>query len=260
MPRKEYKPMFKQFRIEVIKVVDLDNFIKDFKKHSAEQNISPISRQRAVAMMNNPFADLNDPGLIIAYDDQRIVGYLGLLPGILWASEKSIKVLWGSALFVDPGYRDGIVFLTLVRTALSFGLPYIITGFTKDVYNICKALRFRELKSFDTCGINISKLNLFEALLWRARKRRTITEATWKRLSSFAAAARLPLYFPLRALYLQWLRRKALKELKGITFREVEQVRLEAEVRPKAPHFVRGVAAVNWMQEHPLDYQSDSRC
>ena len=40
----------------------------------------PITKHRALSYSRNPRADEDDPVLLVAYQDNRVVGYLGILP------------------------------------------------------------------------------------------------------------------------------------------------------------------------------------
>jgi hypothetical protein len=246
-------------RIEVVRVSDLTRFAEEFFRNPAGQVMAPISRQRAIGMTHNPFADPDDPGLIVAYDREKVVAHYCIVSGVLKTSEGSSKVLWGSALFVHPDYRARQVFLDLIRRVFSFQTDFVISGFTEAVHRIYKVLGFRELKPLGTCMINVSKLDFFGATLWLARDRGKISESVWKIANTVAPAMRLLVYRPLRLLYFRLLARAAKKKLEGIGFREVQRVQPRAETPPVLPHFVRGIEGTNWMLEYPWVLESATR-
>lgn len=239
-------------RFEVVKVCDLIYFMENFFRNSVGQVMAPISRRRAIGMAHNPFADSDDPGLIVAYDREKVIAHYCLVPGFLETSEGRSKVIWGSALYVHPSYRSGgQVFLNLIRTVFSFETDFVISGFTEDVHQIYKALDFREPKPLETCTLNISKLDLFGSALWLARDRGKISESLSKLAARVAPAMRLLVYRPVKALYFDRLARVAKKQLERIRFCEVQRVQARAETPRTAPHFVRGTQSVNWMLEYP---------
>ena len=246
--------------IEIVRVRNLTQFAENFFRNPAQQVMAPISRQRAIGMTHNPFADPDDPGLIVAYDDEKVVAHYCIVSGFLQTSEGCSKVLWGSALFVHPSYRaGGQVFLDLLKTVFSFQTDFVISGFTDVVYEIYKMLGFRELKPLGLCTINISKLDVFSAALWLARDRGKISVSAWRMANMAAPAMRLLFYFPLRILYHRLLAREAKKNLKGIQFREVERLQPQGEAPLQSPHFVRGAKAVNWMLENPWVLESATK-
>jgi len=245
-------------RIEVIQVTDLIRFTDEFFRNPAGQVMAPISRQRALGMAYNPFADPHDPSLIVAYDNEKLVACWGIIPGLLKTPEGSSKVFWGSALFVHSDYRARGVLLDLIRTVFSFEVDFIVSGLTEAVYRIYKALGFRELKPLEVCTLNVSKLDLFGAALWLAHERSKIPNALLKIGDPLTPVTSLLVYRPLRVLYMRWLAHAARKELAGIAFREVQRVQPAAATPLASPHFVRGVEAVNWMLEHPWVLESET--
>jgi len=245
-------------RIEVIQVGDLTRFVEEFFRNSAGQVMAPISQQRALGMLHNPFADPHDPGLIVAYASEKLVAYWGCVPGLLKTREGCSKVVWGSAVFVHPDYRARGVFLNLIRTVFSFEKDIVITGMSDDVYRINKALGFRELKPLELCSLNVAKLDLFASALWLARERSKVPNAILKIAEPLTPLTSLLVYRPLRFFYLRRLAHAARKQLAGTAFREVRRVQPAAETPPASAHFVRGVEAVNWMLEHPWVLESKS--
>ena len=245
-------------RIEVIQVRDIIRFVEKFYRNPAGQVMAPISRQRALGMAHNPFADPCDPGLIVAYASEKVVANYGIVPGLLRTREGSSKVLWGSALFVHPDYRARRVLFDLIRTALSFEVDFVISGFTDAVYQIYKVLGFRDLKPLEVCWLAVSRLDLFGAALSLARQRGKIPEPVLKIAGTLTLVTRPLVYRPLRFLYLRWLAHAARKELAGIAFREVRRVQPAAATPPAAPHFVRGIEGVNWMLEYPWVLERES--
>jgi hypothetical protein len=60
-------------RIEVIQVRDLIRFVEEFFRNPAGKVMAPISRRRALALAEKPFADPHDPALIVAYAGENVV-------------------------------------------------------------------------------------------------------------------------------------------------------------------------------------------
>jgi hypothetical protein len=246
-------PAWHGIRVEVIRVGDLMRFVDEFFRNPTGQVMAPISRQRALGIAHNPFADADDPALIVAYDGDKVVAHWCIVAGRVWMPEGSSKVFWGSALFVHRDYRARPVLLDLIRTVFTFKTDFLISGFSDTVYKIYRVLGFRELKPLKVCAIKVSKLDPFDA----ARKPRggrgrgRISPWVWMIVDTLTPVTRLLVYRPLRFVYLGWLARRARRQLRCITFQEVQRVRPEAETPSAFPHFLRGVDAVNWMLAYP---------
>lgn len=81
-----------------IKVGELIAFVSStFYKNA---NIIPITPQRAISQANNPYAQPEDIALILALDDdEKIMGYIGVIPGKTTFSEE--RFFWNSCWWVD---------------------------------------------------------------------------------------------------------------------------------------------------------------
>ena len=67
--------------IRAVKVRDLDTFARETLAALRPGEVVPISPSRARAQTRNPNADPEDIGLLVAYQDGRCLGSLGLVPG-----------------------------------------------------------------------------------------------------------------------------------------------------------------------------------
>ena len=79
----------------------------------------PITKHRAISHIKNPRADKDDILLILAFEENDIVGYLGVLPDRLFLSdEKSYKCGWLSCFWVDYSVRGKGIGEQLIRKSL----------------------------------------------------------------------------------------------------------------------------------------------
>lgn len=62
----------------------------------------PISRHRAISQMNNPQADPEDVALVLAVEEEQIIGYIGLLPDRIGEE----KVYWNSCWWASDKHRN----------------------------------------------------------------------------------------------------------------------------------------------------------
>jgi hypothetical protein len=79
----------------------------------------PISKQRAISQINNPRASENDVLLVVVYDENKVAGYLGILPDYLFWENNKEKVGWLTCFWVDDEYKSRNVaanlFLRVIR-------------------------------------------------------------------------------------------------------------------------------------------------
>lgn len=86
-----------------------------------QQAIYPITKQRVLSQIQNPYADDNDPLLLIAYDDDdsQIIGYIGLLPDyISWKNENK-KILWATTGWIKPEMKGSGIGAYLFMAAIN---------------------------------------------------------------------------------------------------------------------------------------------
>lgn len=63
----------------------------------------PITKERALSQYNNPNADKEDIGLILALDSSNeVIGYIGILPEKIYWKGREEKFYWNSCWWVDP--------------------------------------------------------------------------------------------------------------------------------------------------------------
>jgi hypothetical protein len=85
--------------------------IKEFNTHDLEvfidnvgfsnSDIIPITTLRALSQIQNPRSNINDVLLLVAYDDNAIAGYIGILPDKMFIDNKEIKIGWISCWWTD---------------------------------------------------------------------------------------------------------------------------------------------------------------
>lgn len=81
--------------------------LKEFIESDAFNRLSviPISKHRAISQINNPRASTEDILLVVQFDKDNVVGYLGVLPDYLFLVDQK-KNLVGYLVF---GYMRRIV-------------------------------------------------------------------------------------------------------------------------------------------------------
>jgi len=127
--------------------------IKTFNKnqllkfiHSDDFNlmpILPISKHRAISHIHNPRVFDDDILLLIAYEENNMLGYLGVLPDTL----QHIHVGWLSCIWVSPLARGNGIAKQMVLTAYeAYQHRILITNYTPEAEKLYHKLGiFEEL-------------------------------------------------------------------------------------------------------------------
>ncbi len=93
--------------------------------------VLPISRRRGRAHARNPRARKEDVALVLAWRDDQLVGYLGLIPDLIFQDQQSKEVSWMSCIWVDPEARgQGIARQLLERAYTETNQRLLATEFT----------------------------------------------------------------------------------------------------------------------------------
>jgi hypothetical protein len=135
-------------------------------------SILPITKHRALAFIRNPRAEKDDPVLLVAYQDSRVIGYLGMLPDKIYVNSAAYKLGWLTGWWVDPAWASMGVGAILLFKALNAYDQYIgVSGGSREARKALQASqRFIDLKPLQGLDIrlrlNVAK-NISSRLLWK---------------------------------------------------------------------------------------------
>lgn len=116
---------------ELKKFIDSDEF--------QSMPVIPVTKHRALSHLANPRASDNDSLLLLAFEDKRMVGYLGILADFLYDRDKVYKVGWLSASWVDPSMRRQGISGKLLHEAFDAWDNHILVGdWVPDSYGVYK--------------------------------------------------------------------------------------------------------------------------
>lgn len=127
--------------------------LNEFIQSKEYENLSfvPISKHRAISHIHNPRALPSDQLLFLAYEEDRLLGYLGVLPDLLWEANESYHCGWLSCLWIDPEQRGKNIAMQLVSAALeAWENKILITEYTaaaERLYSKTKA--FQHFKTIE---------------------------------------------------------------------------------------------------------------
>ncbi|MBN1951633.1 MAG: GNAT family N-acetyltransferase [Bacteroidales bacterium] len=115
-------------RIRYIRTGGLTEYVSsdDFR----HQDFEAISILRAYSHANNPRSKPDDVALLLAYDEEKLAGYLGAIPEILFKGDQAYEVCWYSCMWVSPEYRrEGIAKMLLEDAGRHYGNRVFITNY-----------------------------------------------------------------------------------------------------------------------------------
>lgn len=100
----------------------------------AEMPVLPISKHRALSHIHNPRANEDDVLLILAYEGESLLGYLGVLPDDIYKNTgEKYHAGWLSCIWVSPLARGkGIAKKMVLKAYELYKKHLLITNFTKD--------------------------------------------------------------------------------------------------------------------------------
>jgi len=121
----------------------------------------PITKHRALSYSRNPRADEDDTVLLVAYQDNRVIGYLGILPDKIFINDVGYKLGWLTSWWVDPSCTTAGAGAILLFKALNAYDQYIgVSGGSREARKALNASqRFMALKPLQGLDIRL-RLNV----------------------------------------------------------------------------------------------------
>ncbi len=124
-------------RIETLNRKQLQDYIDS--SEFGKGDFIPISRHRAISQIKNPRATDGDILLLLAYNEEQLAGYLGILPDYIFVDDKQVKIAWLSCIYVNENHRGKKIAQKLVEKSLEvWNYNIILTEYTepaKRLYN-----------------------------------------------------------------------------------------------------------------------------
>ncbi len=246
-------------RVEPVRIADLPEFARRAHAEAQPGDVVPISEHRAVAHSRNPHANADDVGLLVAYQGDRRVGYLGLMPARLQTGEGEAPVFWMSTWLVSPELRGQRVGGRLLDAALAMHVELAGTAYTRSAGRAMRAAGFQPLGPLGYHRVDLRRFTPWtRPLISVARKLRRAGHGSGRAAGVLRKLDRLG----------GWPVKSAVFQLSGANTasggRRIHPVRIEPVERvgpaelpePAAavgatPRFVRGPEIVDWMLRYP---------
>lgn len=128
--------------------------------------VVPISKHRALSHIANPRVEADDVIMILAHEEGRMVGYLGVLADRIYTTTDSYKCGWLSCMWVDPTLRGKGIAKQLLATAFAnWNNHILVTEFTPEAKGLYdRSQNFDDLKS--NTGLRcFMRFNLHQVLI-----------------------------------------------------------------------------------------------
>ena len=117
----------------------------------------PVTKHRALSFSRNPRANEDDPVLLVAYQDTQVIGYLGILPDIIFANDVGYKLGWLTSWWVDPACATTGVGAILLFAALNaYDQKVGVSGSSRTARKALQASqKFMAIKSLQGLDIRL---------------------------------------------------------------------------------------------------------
>lgn len=136
---------------------DLEQFVISGEYKSYD--FLPITKHRALSQIKNPNAAENDVLLTLAFDDEKLAGYLGTFPDEFITENKPLKYAWLSTLFVNENFRGKRIAQQLLEKVFEkYNDKIAITEFTIEAESL-----YAKTKKFEYITPKIGKRFYFKA-------------------------------------------------------------------------------------------------
>lgn len=156
--------------IKTVFLKDLKQFASGFADKSDFDRIIPITLPRAGAQAKNPYANPEDAVLFVAFNNNRIIGYLGRFPGLLSFENKHWRIFWGSTFYLMDKYRGKGLGQLLLDKMISLNQDFIVTRITPPAKSVLKSYGMAVLGSLDYFQLRVEKVHCFKGLFEAFKK------------------------------------------------------------------------------------------
>lgn len=242
-------------RIERISVGDLPRFARHVLGSVGDDDVVPITVHRALAQAKNPHASPDDVGLVLAWAGDRLVGYIGLVPGRLDLGGETVSVYWPSTWFVSPDLRGAGVGYRLLADLIALDHDLFATSFTKAADRVLRSAGFLEFGRISYLALDLGRCAPWAAPLTAARRRIQRLAPEFGTSLTLLREADQMARRPPKALIYPLLARSYDEALNRFRWQEVgcidPQTYRALDGATPRNSFLRGPEIIEWMLKHP---------
>jgi GNAT superfamily N-acetyltransferase len=172
------------FKIKKIKLKHLEEFARHSLGDPAFGNVSPISLLRAESQSRNPQGEPDDIALLLAFHENRCVGYHGLLSGRLKYGDRISKIYWLVTFYLDAASRGKGFGKQLVAQIQNANVDLVTTGITDAAAGVYRSAGFRPLGELPYFQLRPANHDVLMAVLQNLRPvEKTFTSKSATRLT-----------------------------------------------------------------------------
>ena len=108
--------------------------------------IAPVPPVKARTLLGNPAAgDEDEPVQIVGTEDNRVIGRLDLVPGLVRVGGETQRIHWGSDFFVAPASRRSLMGVTLVMKSQQLCAAVGASGPSQAALPLYQKLKYIDL-------------------------------------------------------------------------------------------------------------------
>lgn len=213
----------------------------------------PISFHRAISQVHNPRADEDDILLLIAYENDQLLGYLGVLPDFLFTSSgENKKIGWLSCIWVAENARGKQVANTLIKRVVELWNGNIIgTDYVPQIQKVYDRTELFTSESYCRIGVRLYIKADFKTIL---PPKRPFFRKIKKLLAVVDAVANVGLH--IRLSLLAKTKSKLIVQYADEIDGEAAEFISKHQI---AERFKRSAQDLNWMLEYPWLLHEDER-
>lgn len=249
--------------IKQIMVKDLYDFALNIIERAEPGDYIPISQQRALAMVNNPYADPEEVALLVAYKGDELIGYFGIMAVMLQIGRELSKVQWFTTWNVSQMVVGQGIGSRLMQAALDLNQDYLIVG-SYPARRVCEKFGFLKLDPLEYSQIDFGKFRHYNPITLLLRVQRKILHLLgWKfdfsRINKHFERIFERIFSPfIKPVLYWWGLRLANDRLTPISTKRVSQVRTtkaDPKLSSNSIALLRSPEVINWMLEFPWNVQ-----
>lgn len=201
----------------------------------------PITVHRAISHINNPNLEHDSTTLILAFENENLAGYIGVMADCIIHNEQKISVGWLSTLFVHPNFRGKKIAQQLLNKACDeYEGKILITEFTPEAESMyLKSKMFSYQTPLE--GVSYHFFSNLQKIL-------PTKNVKWNRISSILKLNDTAINFFAGFIYKSIVFKKNHYEIVNFIDSEIEQFIREHK---KQNCFNRNFVEISWITKYP---------
>ena len=244
----------KPIKLKKIKLKELHAFSLETLVDAAYGQVLPITPHRALSQTHNPYGHPDDIALLIAFVNNRCVGYLGLMPGLLAHNGHYFKIFYMTTFFVLPEYRGVGIGKALLYESKRLKIDILLIGMTQNAQQAFDRTGFKRLGKLVYYQLQMNRLQYLSSFLENSSKFMADKAPKLLKLSPVINRVDAFIYFLSKKIYYRFVLNQVRKEKKDFTYTVVKKIKKKISDSPlpfsSRSKFYRGIEAVNWMLEY----------